>query len=222
MRPSSITVFAGPSAYGLDPGLRSAELDWRAPAQRDDIGRLVDTLPPGVIVLCDGIFQSVPSVSHEELCRALDGGWQVWGVASMGAIRAWELRGEGMRGFGSVYAMFERLPDLCDDEMCLMHFPEEPYFPLTEALVNVRYALDRFGPECSIDPSAAARLIERLRGMWFGERSLTCIRRILVDELGVGQANADAWLARMQDHRIKTLDLADLLRTRPWQTPAKE
>lgn len=222
MKSDPVTVFAGPSAYGLDPGLRTAELDWRAPAQRDDIGRLVDTCPPGVIVLCDGIFQSVPSVSHEELCRALDGGWQVWGVASMGAIRAWELRSEGMRGFGAVYAMFERLPDFCDDEMCLLHFPEGPYFPLTEALVNVRYALDHFGPTCGIGPWAAARLIERLRGMWFGERSHACIRRVLIEELDVGQANADAWLAWMQGNRIKTLDFADLLRTRPWQTPATE
>lgn len=219
MSSAAVTVFAGPSAFGLAPALRGPGLAWLPPARRGDIQRLVDAGPPGVAVLCDGVFESVPAVSHAELCRALDAGWQLWGVASMGAIRAWELRHEGMRGFGRVYAMFEQLPDFCDDEMCLLHFPEEPWFPLTEALVNVRHALAQQGAACGIDATAAARLVERLRCLWFGERSEACLRHLLVGELGVADAGAEAWLAWLRTHRVKTLDLADLLHTRPWRAP---
>lgn len=211
------TVFAGPSAFGLPPALRAdPTIVWRPPAQRGDVDRLVDGGPPGVLVLCDGIFQSVPAVSHAELCRALDARWQVWGVASLGAIRAWELRAEGMRGHGRVFAMFERLPDLCDDELCLLHFPEPPYFPLTEALVNVRHALTQHGAACGIGAAAAQSLVDALSALWFGDRSEACMRTLLVDRLGVAPAGADAWLVLLRTQRAKSLDLADLLHARPW------
>jgi len=216
-----VTLMAGPSAHGLDAPLRGG-LRWLPPARRGDVQRLVAGGPPGVLVLCDGVFDAVPAVSHAELCAALDAGWQVWGVSSLGAIRAWELRGEGMRGFGQVYAMFERLPDFRDDEMCLLHCPEEPFFPVTEALVNVRVALQEHGAACGIAPAAAAHLVQRLAGLWFGERSEELIRHILVDEAGVAGGDAERWLARLAGSRIKNRDLAALLRERPWQGATRE
>lgn len=213
-----VLLYAGPSAYGLSAG---AWLDAGAlllpPVRRGDVQRRVDTADaPGVLVICDGAFQNVPAVSHAELCAALDAGWQVWGVSSIGAIRAHEMRGEAMRGFGEVYAMFSRFDDFTDDELCLLHFPEAPWFPVSEALVNVRHALDRQGPVLGIDAAAAQRLIDELRALWFGDRTPARIRSLLTDA-GCSAHQADGLLSWLTAHRLKTLDLQQLLLQRPWR-----
>ena len=213
-----VTLFAGPSAYGL---ARSALLPdgahLRPPARRGDIEDLVEnSMEPGVVVLCDGVFQAEPAVSHAELCRAIDAGWQAWGVSSIGAIRAFELRSEGMRGFGYVYAQFGRFADFTDDEMCLLHFPGEPYFPVTEALVNLRYALDQKRAELSISKAAEDRLLSALRDLWFGDRTEERIRALMLDHAGIAERSADAVLGWMRLNRVKTIDLAELMARRPW------
>ena len=211
-----VTLFAGPSAYGL---AKSALLPAGAvlpPCRRGDIDRLLaNAATPGVVVVCDGIFQEAPAVSHAELCRAIDAGWEVWGVSSIGAIRAFELRSEGMRGFGYVYSQFERFADFTDDEMCLLHSPEEPYFPISEPLVNLRYALEQKKDELRISEAAAARLLSALRDLWFGDRTEATIRARMVD-VDIAGASADALLAWMRGHRVKGIDLALLMARRPW------
>jgi hypothetical protein len=213
-----VVVYAGPSAHGLPAPLRrAAGMRWLPPARRGDIDRLLEAAErAGTVVVCDGVFGGEPAVSHAELCRALDAGWQVWGVSSMGAIRAHELRFEGMRGHGWVHAQFARHADFTDDEMCLLHVPEPPWFPVSEALVNVRYALERRPPALGIPDAAASRVVHALRELWFGDRTEARIRRVMVEHAGIEPAAADTLLAWLRQHRVKTLDLADLLARRPW------
>lgn len=221
MRETSPTaiLFAGPSTYGLAADAwQAAGVELHPPVRRGDVQRWVDsTEGPGVLLICDGAFQNVPAVSHAELCAALDAGWQVWGVSSIGAIRAHEMRAEGMRGFGEVYAMFSRFDDFTDDELCLLHFPEEPWFPVSEALVNVRHALTCQGPALRIGMTSAQRLIDALRGLWFGDRTLERIRSLMLEAAGCSPMQADGLLSWLSAHRLKTLDLQKLLAQRPWQ-----
>lgn len=212
-------LFAGPSAWGVSDALiEGAGILRLPPVQRGDVERAVALADgPGVLIVCDGIFQVAPAVSHAELCEAIDAGWQVWGVSSLGAIRAWELRHEGMRGFGEVYAMFERFDDFTDDEMCLLHFPAPPWFPVSEALVNLRHAFDVRGRELGIGEDAANAVIAALRPMWFGERTPERIRGLMVDAAGIAEHGADQLLAWLTTHRVKTTDLERLLAMRPWQ-----
>lgn len=213
-----VTLFAGPSAHGLTPSLiRPVEIDLRPPVRRGDIDALVDAGPPGVAVLCDGQFQSTPAVSHAEICRALDAGWEVWGVSSMGAIRAHELRREGMRGFGWVYEQFTRFEDFTDDELCLMHLSTEPFEPITEALVNVRYALERQGIALGIAPRSQQRLLAELRRLWFGDRTHETIFGLMVDQVGIDRLAADRLMTWMGQHRVKEIDLKAMLQQRPWR-----
>lgn len=216
--PDAPLLFAGPTTYGLDVGvLQPAGVRLLPPVRRGDVQRQVEAAAfPGVLLICDGVFQSVPAVSHSELCAALDAGWQVWGVSSLGAIRAYELRGHGMRGFGEVFAMFSRFEDFTDDELCLLHFPEAPWFPVSEALVNVRHALDRHGPALGIGEAAARRVVDGLRSLWFGDRTPQRIRSTMIDTAGCSPAQADALLSALSAQRLKTLDLEQLLRRRPW------
>lgn len=213
-----VTLFAGPSACGVPRArlLRPGER-WRPPVGRGDIDRLVQAEAPAVIVVCDGVFGAQPAVSHAELCRAIAAGWSVWGVASLGAIRAYELRDEGMHGFGWVRGLFDRLPDLADDELCLLHAPQRPWFPLSEALVNLRYALACRGRALGIGAAAQQRLIDALRACWFGERTEARVRTALLDAARVDAPTADALIAWLRAHPIKTLDLVALMAQRPWE-----
>ena len=217
---ADVVVFAGPSAAGLPAACRGRkDLQWRPPVRRGDIDSLVRkrSRAIGVIVICDGVFQSAPAVSHAEICRALDAGWRVWGVSSMGAIRAHELRFEGMKGHGYVHAQFSKFDDFTDDEMGLLHFPDPPYFQVSEALVNVRYALECLAGPMGMAPAAAAQLIGELRRLWFGDRTEARLRELLTGTAGLPAPKADALLAWLRTHRIKNLDLLDLLACRPWQ-----
>lgn len=198
-------------------------LDRRPPAVRGDIDRLVSEprhRTDRVLVLADGIFGSDPAVSHAELCRALDAGWQVWGCSSMGAIRAWELRSEGMRGHGWVYEQFARHEDFTDDEMALLHLPAPPWDAFSEPLVNLRHALLERGADLGIGAVAQRRLIAWLQSLWFGERTTALMLDLLVGPLAVPAPAALALLRHLERRRIKNLDLQDLLRRRPWRDAA--
>ena len=214
---AEVILFAGPSTHGVDRAILLRDgVQWRPPVRRGDVQRLVDAgSTPGVLVICDGVFQCVPAVSHAELCAAIDAGWQVWGVSSIGAIRAFELRDEGMRGFGYVHEQLSRHPDFTDDEMCLLHFPEDPWFPLTEALVNLRHALDVRGAAAGISVDAGTRALATLSRAWFGDRTPEFMQRALVDA-GVAASTAQSLLAWTAANRVKSLDLRRLMQARPW------
>jgi len=220
--PESLTaplLFAGPSAWGLPPEVfAQAGVRLLPPVRRGDVPRhAAASERPGVMIVCDGVFQVAPAVSHQELCEVMDAGCQVWGVSSLGAIRAHELRAEGMHGFGEVFEMFARFEDFTDDEMCLLHCPEPPYFPLTEPLVNLRHALDRQGEALGLAPSAAQAVIEVLSALWFGDRTPGRILAALLKEGRMAAPAAEQLMGWLSSHRLKTLDLARLLATRPWQ-----
>lgn len=214
-------LFAGPSTHGIAPALLAAAgVRLRPPVRRTEVQQLVASAAmPGVLIICDGVFQAALAVGHAELCAALDVGWQVWGLSSLGAIRAHELRREGMRGFGQVFAMFDQFDDFTDDELCLLHFPEPPWFPVTEALVNLRHALRVQGPVLGIDASAGQAVIDNLRQQWFGERTPQRIGALLRGVGGCSPDQADALLSWLAANRLKTLDLQALLQARPWLDP---
>lgn len=211
-------LFAGPTALGLAPRLLRG-VEQRAPARRGDIDALLaePRRRPGVVVLCDGVFQAVPAVGHAELCRALDAGWALWGVSSIGAIRAHELRGAGMRGFGWAYAQFARHADFTDDEFAQLHLGEPPWLPLSEPLVNVRHAVEVHGAGLGIGTPHGRALIDALAALWFGERTPERIAALLSRRGSAGPAAGARLLAWLEGHRIKTMDLQQLLEQRPWR-----
>jgi hypothetical protein len=214
---AELLLFAGPSAHGLDLAALLHPADCcLPPVQRGDVWRaLKRRRRPGVMLLCDGRFDQVPAVSHAELCAALDAGWQLWGCSSLGAIRAWELRGEGMQGFGWVYAQFSRYADFTDDEMALLHGPAPDWLPLTVPLVELRWALERHAAALNLDGNGIQRLLAPLRQRWFGDRSPAAVASCLAHALS--PVDAQAVLGTLRRERIKQRDLVSLLQQRPWQ-----
>jgi hypothetical protein len=140
-------VFLGPS---LPRAEAEAILDARylPPARRGDIVAAVRAHRPETVALIDGYFEQVPSVWHKEILWALSQGIRVCGAASMGALRAAELAQFGMIGAGRVFEAYrtgrfapfdEAFED--DDEVAVVHGPEDVGYLATEALVDIRATL---------------------------------------------------------------------------------
>jgi hypothetical protein len=209
-------LFAGPTLADVDTSaLREVRLC--PPVRRGDVNQIVESGgDPGVMIVADGIFHNHPSVGHAELRLAIEHGWQVWGVSSMGAIRAAEMRSFGMRGFGRVYERFASDPDFTDDEVALLHSDVQPYKPLTEPLIHVRCFLDALIQRNRLEESQQHAILAELELLWFGHRSLRLVAQLLKTHTGLRDDEIDAELRMFRKYRIKTDDLEALLKTRPW------
>jgi hypothetical protein len=124
---------------------------------------------PKRIAIIDGYFERMAAVWHKEIVFALERGIEVWGAASMGALRAAELRGVGMIGVGSIYTAFVRGELEADDEVAVAHLPaEHGYRAVSDALVNLRDGLARTP---MLNPRSRKLLVECARRRFYRERT---------------------------------------------------
>src|SRR5258707_11235944 len=135
-------IFAGPWLPPL-AAPRVAGLEWRPPVRQGDL-YLAALSGPAIIGVIDGYFERVPTVWHKEILWAMAQGIHVYGAASIGALRAAELYPFGMNGVGRIFAAYRDGILTDDDEVAVLHGPEELGYPaLTEAMVNIRATLDK-------------------------------------------------------------------------------
>jgi hypothetical protein len=227
-----VFLFAGPTLAASPVArraLRGSGVRVRPPVVRGDVARLVERAErargasrgrsPGVIVVADGLFHDRLAVGHAELRGALRAGWRVWGLSSMGAIRAREMAPLGMRGFGRVFDRFASEGDFQDDEVALLHGPAPEYRALSEPLVHLRAAAEHLASRGVVSAGAADDVIASLKGRWYGERT----RRAAVDAFAACAAGAPAAAVTVRNeladfHRfeLKTLDLEEFVQCRPW------
>ena len=134
-------VFSGPT---LDHGTVCEILDdpiCQPPAAMGDVYRCLDD-NPDCIAIIDGYFEGVPSVWHKEILYAMSKGVHVMGSSSMGALRAVELTDFGMKGVGKIFLQFYSGDLEDDDEVAVLHGPEElEFIAVSEAMVNIRETL---------------------------------------------------------------------------------
>jgi hypothetical protein len=211
-------LFAGPSLVEVDgSALTRAEVEFHPPVRRGDVERLVVAREdPGTLIIADGVFHHYPSVGHAEIRFALGRGWEVWGVSSMGAIRAAEMLGFGMRGFGLVFERFASDPDFCDDEVALLHWAEPPFTPLTEPLIHIRAFLGTLLEDGRIDQPQADVVLSHLKSLWFGYRTLAVLARLLESRTRMSSSEILAETKSFRKYRVKIHDIQALLERRPW------
>lgn len=209
-------LFAGPSlprSLPLPEGVTVLP-----PVRRGDLPALILKRRPGVIALADGLFHQSLAVGHVEIRDALDTGWQVWGLSSMGAIRACEMRHLGVHGFGQVYERFLREPDFQDDEVALLHSPDPPYSPCSEPLVHLRAALKSWSAARLLGEEDARAIAEHLKSLWYGDRTLPLFRRLVAERVTDDpRAQVEADIADFDRFRIKTRDLQEFLKREAWR-----
>ncbi len=189
-------IFAGPSLYGFDPPAApggAEAVEWRGPAAQGDVARAV-VEGATAIGLVDGRYEDVAAPWHKEILYAIEAGVQIFGAASMGALRAAECAEFGMIGVGAVFERY-RSGELTDDAaVAQVHGPAElRYLPLSEALVNVEATIKRFRELRAVTEAEAAKLDASARALFFKERTY---KRILSDAgLNVGERGEE--LARL-------------------------
>jgi hypothetical protein len=170
-------IFAGPS---LPPGTRGDHgfaIDWRPPVRQGELYRAA-LGRPAVIGVIDGYFEATPTVWHKEILWAMAHGIHVYGAASIGALRAAELNAFGMKGIGRIYQDFRDSVMEDDDEVAVLHGPEElGYPPLTEAMVNIRATLAAAVREEIISARFAAELTAIAKGLFYKERTYEVVLR---------------------------------------------
>jgi hypothetical protein len=110
----------------------------------------------------------------------------VIGGASMGALRACELRGFGMEGVGQVFEAYARSQLTGDDEVALLHGPEEAgWNALTEPLVSVRATLVAAVRQRVIGAEMARRLRSTAAAIHFSERTWDTVLRAFSPDPGL-------------------------------------
>ena len=207
-------IFVGPT---LTPNFDKALLSsWtiHPPAKRGDIESLVKqyTVSKDLeleIAIVDGLFYSVPAVGHQEIIDALREGIKVYGLSSMGAIRAAELQSYGMIGYGQVYAQFMKNKDLPDDAVTQLHGNSPDYAAYSEPYIHLEAALRELYSDCSIDAKQYRSIREYLLSQWYGHRSWDLLSSLLAPLIGVKEA--ELLLSNTERFQIKTIDLMNFL-----------
>jgi hypothetical protein len=125
-----IAVFAGPSKptnYSLAA--------FSPPASAGDLHKAVD-LGAESIILADTLFLDA-APTHREIMQVMERGVAVYGCSSAGALRAIELRNNGMIGHGCIYRLFRRRI-LCDDGE-LASILDSDFSAVSPPLIELRY-----------------------------------------------------------------------------------
>jgi hypothetical protein len=209
-------IFAGPSLPPMLRPVSERNIEWRPPVRQGDVYRAALT-GPAVIGIVDGYFEVVPTVWHKEILWAMAQGIHVFGAASIGALRAAELDSFGMRGVGRIYEAYRDgiLED--DDEVAVLHGPEElGYPPLTEAMANIRATFTEAERIGMLAPEIALRLAEIAKSIFYKQRTYAAVLRTAAAGLpSAVLCDLTTWLShgRIDQKRLDAEALLDMVRT---------
>jgi hypothetical protein len=204
-------IFAGPS---LPPAFQPDDpaLEWRPPVKQGEVYEAALSRP-AIIGIIDGYFEVTPTVWHKEILWAMAQGIHVYGSASIGALRAAELHTFGMVGIGCIFEAYRDGILTDDDEVAVLHGPEELGYPaLTEAMVNIRATLDKAATEGVLDAAQAAHLNETGKTLFYKQRTWDVILRLAGHNLPL--ADFAGWLCRghVDQKRTDALDMIAVMR----------
>jgi hypothetical protein len=166
----STVVFAGPSIFGLDKGDFPA-FEFAPPARKGDIWSAA-LRGAKQIALIDGQFETCPSVWHKEILAALNRGTQIYGAASMGALRAAECHQFGMVGFGRIYEDYASGARTADSDVALEYSPSEMHYaPLTLTMADIEHRLLSSDIEINMTRKKCGKFISAAANIYYKSRS---------------------------------------------------
>jgi hypothetical protein len=189
-------VFLGPT-LPVDRAREVFRAWYLPPIARGDLPRAVAAGARRILIV-DGVFGAQRAVTVTEIRDALVSGVEIWGAASMGALRAAEAAALGMRGVGRIYELY-RQNAIADDEVALM-FAAESWIRLSEPLISIRAALGFAEQRGWISATEHGAGLERVKPLHYSERTLGAAlwavsqahrRRRVIDHLEVARAEWD-------------------------------
>jgi ribosomal protein S12 methylthiotransferase accessory factor len=197
-------VFIGPS-LSLDEAKQILpDADYRAPIKRGDL----DGISPGsVIGIIDRVFAQTLAISPGEIREALDNGIDVYGAASMGALRAAEV--SSVIGIGRVFEMYRTGLIDRDDEVAVLMNPDT-HEALTEPLVNVRFAVERLVRSGTLNRGDGAAIVDSCMALHYTERTY---QRILSTSRLARNKDIDDIIRLLKNFDLKGDDARLLLET---------
>lgn len=178
---NDVVVFTGPTLSAQDA---ASVLDavYLPPVSQGDVYRVCQHRPAAIGIV-DGYFDAVPAVWHKEVLWALRQGVQVFGSASMGALRAAELHTCGMVGVGWVFEQFRSGALEDDDEVAVVHGPADTgYLRMSEAMVNVRATLAAAVATGVVRPATGDRLVALAKSLPYAERAYRRLVRLAAEQ----------------------------------------
>lgn len=186
-------VYVGPTLPAAEVGALLPGADVRGPVAVGDVLRVVDArarLAPAArvrrIAIIDGYFERMAALWHKEILIALEAGIEVWGAASMGALRAAELAPFGMRGVGRVFERFASGELDADDEVAVAHLPADyAYRSTSVALVDLREGIAEVVARRRLSAKMHAQLVALARAPFYRERTWA---RLVADARAAGIA----------------------------------
>jgi hypothetical protein len=209
-------VFVGPTLPAAEVRALLPGAELHPPVAAFDVLRLIERRRPARLAIIDGYFERMAAVWHKELLLAIERGVEVWGAASMGALRAAELAAHGMRGAGTIYRDYARGRLVSDAEVAVAHLPRRGhYLPLSVPLVNVRDAAARARRAGVLTARDAAALVRAAAPIAYWDRRWDELDATL--DAGP-RARFAAWRAAVAPDR--KADDARLLLTTLARTPA--
>ncbi|WP_137992699.1 TfuA-like protein [Streptomyces vilmorinianum] len=171
----TVHVFAGPTIGANRIRRLAPHAALHPPVKHGDLLRLA--LGPGdVALIIDGVWHQSAPVRHKEILALLADGVTVVGAASMGALRAAELAPYGMVGVGRIFEDFHAGRLDADDEVAVLHTPEGEQ--LSEALVNIRTALNRAVIDEKLSSYDALSLLDLARALPYTRRTWQALGRV--------------------------------------------
>jgi len=204
VRPSTLrlAVFAGPSLTAVDrPSIDG--VSYLPPAARGDVARAAAEFD--AVLLIDGVFHHDLAPSPKECFEALARA-QMFGAASMGALRSAECAPYGFVPLGAIAGWYvsERIDG--DDEVAVLTHPQT-HAALSVALVNVRYLARRAVREGILTKPRSDELIRCARTVFYMDRTWD-------DVLELAPAAARVMLRSLtQQCDLKALDARFALRS---------
>lgn len=169
-----LSVYLGPT---LAPENRPADDDitFFPPASAGDMLSLAKQSPHRVLLI-DGVFEAARAPWHKEILVLLSNGFDVWGAASLGALRAAELHTFGMRPHGAIARAYAAGRIIGDDEVAVAHAPAEfGHRALSLAQVDVRAALVAALRLRILSRDEASRLRDASRAIFFKDRTMPAL-----------------------------------------------
>lgn len=211
----STKLFAGPSLTTEAVHLIAAtNIELHPPVKRGDFQALIKEGFLGNLIIVDGYFKQLLAIGHYEIRQTLEKGCTVYGLSSMGAIRAYEMESLGMIGFGAVFNWFKQEEDFQDDEVSLLHGPAPDYSTFSEPLVHFRTCVAHLIAEKKLNLEKGNSIIQQLKSLYYGDRTMDLFCQLLQKETAI---NPDFIRTNFSKYQIKQLDVIDFLQQKIWE-----